>query len=124
MAIVLGPKEAWEKMDLRTKVEITLRRLQVPGTLHGLRYLTVAIEIVTEQPQLINDLTKVLYPMVAEECGSRADRVERSMRTAIGRCWERGDHEARNEIAGYHLIERPTSGEFIDFVASYIRTGL
>lgn len=94
--------------------------LRIPRTLSGFRYLTIAIVLVLQVPERLERITKEIYPEVARRCRTKAPRVERCMRTAIDRCWERGNREALDQMAGYHLDKRPTNSELIDLAAMYI----
>lgn len=97
-----------------------LALLRIPRSLSGFRYLTIAIVLVLQAPERLERITKEIYPEIARRCGTKVVRTERCMRTAIGRCWEQGNREALDQMAGYHLVKRPTNSEFIDLVSMYI----
>jgi len=76
-----------------------------------------------KNPDRVRDMVKGLYVDTASHCGSTASCVERSTRTAILRCWDSEAGRAElDKVAGYHMIQRPVTSEFIDLVAAYIRT--
>lgn len=107
---------------LTLAVELTLRRLGISGTLHGMWYLTYAIGRTVEDPQYVRYITKRVYLDVAKAYHSTPSRVERAMRFAIHSCW--ANEEVKKEfeqMTGYHLLRCPTNSEFIDLVAFYIR---
>lgn len=106
---------------LKQEIELLLRSLHIGGRLHGLQYLTYAISKTVRSPDATQYITKELYPEIAKHFGTTPSRVERSIRTAITYSWKHVRRETLNEVAGYHLIERPTNSEFIDFAAAYIR---
>lgn len=108
------------KDALEDIIEQQLRLLRIKGNLKGLRYHTRAIASTICQPDLTISMTRDLYPLVADRCRATAHGVERAMRTAVKACWERGGRETLDQMAGYHLTERPTNAEFIDLVANYI----
>lgn len=106
---------------LEQQVERLLRSLHIGGTLHGLDYLTYAIAKTVREPGSTRYITKELYPEIAGRFDTTSSRVERVIRTAIAHSWEHTKRETLNKVAGYHLIERPTNSEFIDFSAAHIR---
>lgn len=105
---------------LEATIEQQLRLLRITGNLKGLRYHTNAIASAIRRPDLTISMTRDLYPLVADRCRATVSGVERAMRTAVKACWERGGRETLDQMAGYHLTERPTNAEFIDLIANYI----
>lgn len=110
-----------EEDDLQKEIDIQLRRLGIPGTLKGHRYLSAAIVQVTKDPRRLDYITKELYPDIAKMFDSVSWRVERAIRTAIKRCWEKGGRKELEQMAGFCLQRRPTNSEFIDLAANYFR---
>lgn len=108
--------------SLEERIGQQLRRMNIPGKLKGHCYLTEAISQVTKDPERLEYVTKGLYLDIAKIYKTKAHRVERAMRHAIKRCWEKGGREALEEIAGFQLQRRPTNSDFIDLVASYFRS--
>lgn len=98
-----------------------IRSLKIPGTLKGLRYLARSTEIAVANEDVLFNITKQIYPIVAEEYNVTTTSVERNIRTVITICWERCGHERLSEIVGYELLTKPTTGEMIDFLANYVR---
>ena len=101
--------------------ETMLRSLHIPGTVDGMAYLTYAVSETVKDPQRTKFITKDLYWEIARTYHTKATNVERAMRWAIQASWNNGRNEL-DQIAGYHLVNRPTNKEFIDLVAFYIRS--
>ena len=107
--------------ELWQTAERTLRRLRIGGKLKGLRYLTYAITETVKNPYRTEGITKDLYHEIARKYGVTASKVERNIRKAICVSWTNAKKEL-DQMAGYHLVKRPTNSEFIDLVAYYIRS--
>ena len=74
--------------------------------------------------EIINSVTKVLYPSVAKKYGTTSSRVERAIRHAIEVAWDRGDLEVLNSFFGYTVQNsrgKPTNSEFIAMIADNLR---
>lgn len=92
----------------------------IPAHIKGYQFLRIAVKKVMEKPNLINAITKELYPSVAKEFDTSASKVERAIRHAIEVAWSRGKIENINEIFGYNIYtknDKPTNGEFIALIA-------
>ena len=92
----------------------------IPAHIKGYQFLREAIKIVMEQPEIINSITKKLYPSIAQRFDTTASKVERSIRHAIEVAWNKGKIENINGLFGlkiYANSEKPTNGEFIVLVA-------
>lgn len=112
---------------LTRKVTEILRNLGVPAHIKGYGYLREAIILVVNDPDLINGITKELYPQVAETFHTTASRVERAIRHAIEVGWDRGDIEVLQNFFGNTVSlskGKPTNSEFIALVADEIRAGV
>jgi two-component system response regulator (stage 0 sporulation protein A) len=79
------------------------------------------IEQVEKDPTLASCVTKELYPETSRRFETSAGTVERNLRTVIHTCWDKGDRELWDEIAGTHLHHRPTNAAFLDMIAAYLR---
>ncbi|MGD9560390.1 MAG: sporulation initiation factor Spo0A C-terminal domain-containing protein [Oscillospiraceae bacterium] len=100
-----------------------LRTIGVPAHIKGYRFLRDAILMVTENPALINAVTKLLYPDIARNHATTASRVERAIRHAIEVAWDRGDIEILNFYFGstvHSLRGKPTNSEFIAMLADRV----
>ena len=107
-------KEVEEKI---TNLFITVG---IPAHIKGYQFLREAIKLAMENPDIINSITKRLYPSIAEKFDTSASKVERAIRHAIEVAWNRGKIENINSIFGltvYANNEKPTNGEFIALVA-------
>lgn len=107
-------KEIEEKI---TNIFITVG---IPAHIKGYQFLREAIKLAMENPDIINSITKKLYPSIAEKFDTSASKVERAIRHAIEVAWNRGKIENINNIFGltvYSNNEKPTNGEFIALVA-------
>ena len=107
-------KEIDEKI---TNIFITVG---IPAHIKGYQFLREAIKLSMENPEIINSITKKLYPSIAEKFDTSASKVERAIRHAIEVAWNRGKIENINSVFGltvYSNNEKPTNGEFIALVA-------
>lgn len=109
------------KAELTNRIKIELRRLHIPGNIHGFNYLTFMLLDVIPNPGRLILITKNLYPDTARAFGVSWFHVERSVRTAVSISWNRGGRETLDQMACHHLDERPTTAQFLDIVADYIR---
>ena len=92
----------------------------IPAHIKGYKFLREAIKMSIEDPNIINSITKRLYPTIAEKFETSASKVERAIRHAIEVAWNRGKIENINSLFGvtvYSSNEKPTNGEFIALVA-------
>lgn len=99
----------------------TVRALGINGTYLGFRFLIDAVELVTENEDLLLSVCSKLYPAIAEMHHTTPDNVERNIRTVINACWERGNRPLLEKIFPYPLSARPSSGELIDALAEYCK---
>ena len=120
-------QEEPKKPDLTRKVTEMIRTLGVPAHIKGYGYLRESIILAVNDPELINGITKELYPQVAKTFHTTPSRVERAIRHAIEVAWDRGDIEVLQNFFGYTVSlskGKPTNGEFIALVADEIRAGV
>lgn len=92
----------------------------IPAHIKGYQFLREAIKMAIDNPDIINSITKRLYPEVAERFDTSPSKVERAIRHAIEVAWNRGKIENINSLFGvrvYNHNEKPTNGEFIALVA-------
>ncbi len=110
--------------DLETQVTKVIHQIGVPAHIKGYQYLRTAIIMTMNNTDLINSITKQLYPSVAKEYGTTSSRVERAIRHAIEVAWDRGDIDVINSFFGYTVQStrgKPTNSEFIALVADSLR---
>lgn len=92
----------------------------IPAHIKGYQYLREAIRMVMENNDVINRITKELYPGIAKRFDTTPSKVERAIRHAIEVAWTRGKIENINQIFGYNIYnknDKPTNGEFIALIA-------
>lgn len=119
-----APADNAKEADLETVVTDFIHELGVPAHIKGYQYIRSAIMMVVENMDLLNYITKQLYPEIAKAYGTTASRVERAIRHSIEVAWSRGKPEVMNEIFGYTIHTgkgKPTNSEFIAMVADRIR---
>lgn len=118
-----GSDGAWEEdnaMELSGQVTSIIHEIGVPAHIKGYQYLREAILIAVDDMDVINAVTKVLYPEVARRYGTTPSRVERAIRHAIEVAWDRGDLETLQKFFGYTVSNtkgKPTNSEFIAMIA-------
>ncbi len=109
---------------IEQKITTVIHKVGIPAHIKGYQYLRLAIREVFYNIDMINCVTKELYPKVAESFNTTATRVERAIRHAIEVAWDRGDTEVLNEIFGYTVKSnrgKPTNSEFIAMIADKLR---
>lgn len=102
-------------------IETLIHRLGICSIYKGYSYLVYAVELVVRNEEYLLYITKALYPDIAKYFHSTSSRIERSLRTVITNCWNEGNRELLNRIAGYELQRKPTTGEFIALLAYYVK---
>lgn len=115
----LGGKPNFDK-DIDEKITNIFITVGIPAHIKGYQFLREAIKLSMENPDIINSITKKLYPSIAEKFDTSASKVERAIRHAIEVAWNRGKIENINNVFGltvYSNNEKPTNGEFIALVA-------
>ena len=109
--------------ELERRVTAIIHEIGVPAHIKGYQYLREAIGLAVADMDVINAVTKVLYPAVARKYGTTASRVERAIRHAIEVAWDRGDLETLQKYFGYTVSNakgKPTNSEFIAMIADRI----
>ena len=106
--------------DLEATVTEIIHEIGVPAHIKGYQYLREAIILTIRDMDIINAVTKVLYPEVAKRFSTTPSRVERAIRHAIEVAWDRGDIEVLQKYFGYtvsNIKGKPTNSEFIAMIA-------
>ncbi|SFP21665.1 two-component system, response regulator, stage 0 sporulation protein A [Oscillibacter sp. PC13] len=106
--------------ELKNLVTSIIHEIGVPAHIKGYQYLREAIMIAVDDMDVINAVTKVLYPEVAKRFNTTPSRVERAIRHAIEVAWDRGDLETLQKFFGYTVSNakgKPTNSEFIAMIA-------
>ena len=113
--------------NLEALVTNVIHEVGVPAHIKGYQYLREAIILVVNDIDVINQITKQLYPEIAEKFHTTPSRVERAIRHAIEVAWGRGQTDAVESIFGYTVSAakgKPTNSEFIAMIADKLRLEL
>ena len=113
--------------NIETMVTSIIHEIGVPAHIKGYQYLREAIILAVEDMDVINAITKVLYPQVAKTFQTTPSRVERAIRHAIEVAWDRGDLDTLQRFFGYTVSNtkgKPTNSEFIALIADKLQLQL
>ena len=116
----VSAQQSRQDADLEAVVTDIIHEIGVPAHIKGYQYLREAIILTINDMDMINAVTKVLYPEVAKKFGTTPSRVERAIRHAIEVAWDRGDIETLQKFFGYtvsNIKGKPTNSEFIAMIA-------
>ncbi|MDD6188283.1 MAG: sporulation transcription factor Spo0A [Clostridiales bacterium] len=119
-----GGKKAISDRKIESMVTEIIHEIGVPAHIKGYQYIREAIIFTVKDMELINAVTKALYPMVAKKFGTTSSRVERAIRHAIEVAWDRGDIEVLQKYFGYtvsNIKGKPTNSEFIALISDKLR---
>ena len=119
-----GTISLFQQPSLEIQVTEILHQIGVPAHIKGNHYLRDSIIMSIEQPDIINAVTKQLYPSVAKRYETTSSRVERAIRHAIEVAWDRGDVDVLNSYFGYTIHNtrgKPTNSEFIAMISDKLR---
>lgn len=114
------PSATAGRQSLEANVTAIIHEIGVPAHIKGYQYLREAIIMTVEDMDVINAVTKILYPEVARKFGTTASRVERAIRHAIEVAWDRGDLDTLQKYFGFTVSNskgKPTNSEFIAMIA-------
>ncbi len=107
-------------ISLEEKISKIFINVGIPPHIKGYAFLREGVKMAVDEPTIINNITKKLYPSIGEKFNTTASKVERAIRHAIEVAWNRGRIETINSILGVRAYvgqEKPTNGEFIALVA-------
>lgn len=116
--------ETAEQQDLECIVTDIIHQIGIPAHIKGYHFLRYAIMLSVENSEMINSITKLLYPTVAAKFKTTSSRVERAIRHAIELAWDRGDVDVLNSYFGYTIRNtkgKPTNSEFIALISDKLR---
>ena len=116
-----------DSANIESLVTSIIHEIGVPAHIKGYQYLREAIIIAVNDMDVINAITKVLYPQVAKTFGTTPSRVERAIRHAIEVAWDRGDLDTLQRFFGYTVSNtkgKPTNSEFIALIADKLQLQL
>ena len=122
-----APQSVRPAPQLEAMVTAIIHEIGVPAHIKGYQYLREGIIITVQNMDVINAVTKVLYPEIAKRFGTTASRVERAIRHAIEVAWDRGDIETLQKYFGYTVNSakgKPTNSEFIAMIADRLQLQL
>ena len=123
----LRPPRRNDKTSIESMVTGIIHEIGVPAHIKGYQYLREAIIIAVGDMDVINAITKVLYPQVAKTFQTTPSRVERAIRHAIEVAWDRGDLDTLQRFFGYTVSNtkgKPTNSEFIALIADKLQLQL
>ena len=112
------------ELNLEGRVTDMIHEIGIPAHIKGYHYLRDAIIMAIEDMDVLNAITKVLYPTVAKKHQTTSSRVERAIRHAIEVAWSRGKLDTLDDLFGYTVSNgkgKPTNSEFIALIADTIR---
>lgn len=115
------------EVNIEAMVTSIIHEIGVPAHIKGYHYVRESIMLAVQTPEIINSVTKLLYPTVAKKFGTTASRVERAIRHAIEVAWDRGDVDTLNSYFGYTIHNgrgKPTNSEFVAMIADKLRLRL
>ena len=113
--------------QLEMMITDIIHQIGVPAHIKGYHYLREAIILSVKNSEIVNSVTKLLYPTVAKNHATTASRVERAIRHAIEVAWDRGDIDVLNSYFGYTIQNergKPTNSEFIAMISDKLRLKL
>ncbi len=113
-----------ENQNIEIKITEILHQIGVPAHIKGYHYLRNSILMSINDPNIINAVTKQLYPSVAKKFSTTSSRVERAIRHAIEVAWDRGDVDILTSYFGYTIHNgkgKPTNSEFIAMISDKLR---
>lgn len=116
-------REEYMKEHLETDITKMLHELGIPAHIKGYQYLRDAISMVVRDREMMEAVTKILYPEIAKKNYTSSSRIERAIRHAIEVAWGRGSLEVIDELFGYTISTgkgKPTNSEFIALIADKI----
>ena len=122
--IVKEDTAAYMTRNLESDVTNIIHEIGVPAHIKGYQYLRDAIILSVNDIEMLNSITKILYPTIAKKYQTTPSRVERAIRHAIEVAWSRGKMDTIDALFGYTVSTgkgKPTNSEFIALIADKIR---
>ena len=120
----LERKKEQTQENLESRVTNMIHEIGIPAHIKGYHYLRDAIMMAVDDMDVLNAITKILYPTVAKKYKTTSSRVERAIRHAIEVAWSRGKLDTLDDLFGYTVSNgkgKPTNSEFIALVSDTIR---
>lgn len=122
--IMERPAETGKSANIEEVIEQILTELGMPCHLIGYNYIICAIKVAIEDPEILNKVVCVFYPTIAKEYETTGKRVERGIRHAIERTWDRADFDVVEKYFGNTISSvkgKPTNSEFIARMAKIVK---
>ena len=122
-----GARNTVTQLNIEQKVTNILHEIGVPAHIRGYHYMREAIMMAVNDMDVLNYITKELYPTIAQKMNTTSSRVERAIRHAIEVAWSRGKIDAIDNLFGYTINNhkgKPTNSEFIALIADRLRLEL
>ena len=116
--------EKYQKVKLENEITEILHEVGIPAHIKGYTYLRSSIMETYYNPDILGQVTKILYPDIARMYNTTSSRVERAIRHAIEVAWNRGNTDAIDDIFGYTVSaskSKPTNSEFIAMISDKLR---
>ena len=113
-----------KERNLEGEVTEIIREIGIPAHIKGYQYIREGIMMAVEDPNMLNYITKLLYPTIAKKYKTTSSSVERAIRHAIEVAWSRGKMDVIQELFGYTIHAgkgKPTNSEFIALIADKLR---
>ncbi len=120
----MAPEDPRLREDMEVVVTDIIHQIGIPAHIKGYHYLREAILLSLDDSEMLECVTKLLYPTVAEHFKTTASRVERAIRHAIETAWDRGDLDTIQNLFGYTVSVgkgKPTNSEFIALITDNLR---
>ena len=122
--VTMENDRSYTPQSLEEEVTEMIHEVGVPAHIKGYQYLREAIIMSVNNMDMLNSITKVLYPGIAKKYQTTPSRVERAIRHAIEVAWSRGKMDTLDELFGYTISNgkgKPTNSEFIALITDKIR---
>ena len=120
-------KVGFVERDTEVVISDIMRQIGVPAHIKGYQYLRTAIDLSINDAEMLESVTKLLYPTIAKMYSTTSSRVERAIRHAIEVAWNRGDVDVLSSYFGYTIQSdrgKPTNSEFIAMIADRIKLSM
>lgn len=115
------------EFELEKEIANLVHEIGIPAHIKGYQYVRTAIMLCIKDSEMLELITKRLYPTIAKQYSTTPSRVERAIRHATSIAWSRGDSELIDSIFGYtvsHNKGKPTNSEFIATIVDYLKLNL
>ena len=122
--MTLEQKQFMLDSALESDITKMIREIGIPAHIKGYQYIREGIMMSVKDPEILNYITKFLYPTIAKKYHTTTSSVERAIRHAIEVAWNRGKMDAMEELFGYSVNSgkgKPTNSEFIALIADKFR---